>query len=152
MPKWIELDTEELNKPSRQTIGGTEAQVLLSPYDVPNSVTSKYDRKKARLTVEFGYVSSEPLIKFALENHYLTLILGRNSARIYGLEIDVAGFKGQLSVADLTPQLLAKATIQALQAFIMKASNPHRRGNYGIVVGLLAEYVPQLFKFGQADL
>lgn len=84
---WIPVDRIALNEPRQKKVDGVEVTVMASPYDVPDAYRSYYDEARERHVVEFRYLTEEPKKR---ENHgqYITLLVGKNSRRIYAIEID----------------------------------------------------------------
>lgn len=55
----------------------------ISPYDLPEFVTSHYDGSENKLTVALGYITAEPLSELDTGESRVRLMLGKKSGRIY---------------------------------------------------------------------
>jgi hypothetical protein len=96
MSDWIRLDPDQVTKATTETRreGGVQITVALSPYDIPQAVRGRFDRDLGRYVVEFQYIAEEPWEKHTRDES-IALRVGKNSGRIYGVEIDVERAKEQ---------------------------------------------------------
>jgi|SRR5215207_6986941 len=87
-PQWTYVDPTTLTESVKKKVDGVEVTLLVSPYDIPDAFRGYYDHNKKRFIVEFHYLGDEQRKEVAQSEH-VTLQLGRNTGRIYGLLIDV---------------------------------------------------------------
>src|SRR5215216_5512884 len=76
---------------------------LPSPYDVPEAARIDVDEAHNRLFIEFQYISNEPFAKVQ-EASGLTFCLGKNSGRLYGIEVELDKVQ-EATVDGLTGQI-----------------------------------------------
>jgi hypothetical protein len=128
---WIPVDRTALNQPRQKKVDGVEVTVMASPYDVPDAYRSHYDAEKDRHILEFRYLTEEPKKR---ENHgqYITLLVGKNSRRIYGVEIDSAALRKHFWLS---------VTVSAIGEQEQR-SGPSQ--NYNIARRLLRTHAPRL--------
>ena len=88
MSQWTPVDPKLF--PAQLGVRTIQLNVTLSvsPYDVPRAVKGGYDKKKKRFVVEFQYIEEEPLTRKRHDSE-ITALVGKNSGRLFGLEIDV---------------------------------------------------------------
>jgi hypothetical protein len=141
MSDWLTLNPAALNKARHEQIRGVEVQVLLSPYDVPEAVRGYYDRHIRRFVIEFRYISGdESLIPDAQDEH-ITLKIGRNSHRLYRIEIDVDRLK-----APAVALKLVHAVDQAIDRLVQRSRRSPREGNYEVAKEVILERGNELFQ------
>jgi len=121
--RWIKLDSKNLNKPTSTEIKGVRVNVLLSPYDIPNSVRGYYDKDTSKFMIEFRYITEEPS-KRQRHDDYLAFHIGKNSGRLYKIEIDVDSMKAN------AVELTLKTISDAIQG--MHPKNTQRKKNYEV--------------------
>jgi hypothetical protein len=79
-------------RPERRNLQGVRVDLLVSPYDVPSALRGEYLRDKGCFLIEFKYISNEETYeKPEMEN--VTVRLGRNSGRLYAIELNVKALK-----------------------------------------------------------
>lgn len=88
--KWVRVDRDELNRePRKAEIAGVLVDVFFSSYDLPYNIGGGFDESKQRFVVKFDYKNEqEPLISERM-NERGKLLLGKNSRRIYEVELNV---------------------------------------------------------------
>jgi hypothetical protein len=91
MSEWIEVDLTEHEKAQKTLIRGVEVELYASPYDVPEAIRAHFDETKNRFIIEFKYVGSETTLVYVFDHVGYTV--GKNSGRLYGMEIDVRALK-----------------------------------------------------------
>lgn len=131
--EWIELDPTELDEPRDVLLDGVPVTLQASPNEVPDGIRGYFDRRLRRFVIEFRYIGEEPWRRVPYPDHHLAFRLGRNSQRLYGLEIDMNAAK---------EQWVSLAT-QAIEAQKKTLRNTWRR-NYDIASSLLQERASQL--------
>lgn len=131
--QWIRVDPGAMNRRHHHKVDdGVEVVWSTSPYDIPEAMRSSYDREKRRLTIEFRYMSEESTRR---EQHgpYLSLGVGKNSGRIYTIEIDMHAVLDEW----------VKLSIKAISERAKQRSEFHR-SNYEVTKRLLREHAPEL--------
>lgn len=100
MPGWHRLDPREFGLLGRtENRSGVEITMLISPYDFPNAVRGEFDSAGGCLRIEFRYIQTEDCETRDLDE-YVRIRVGKNSGRIYGIEVDVARLKaGQVTLS-----------------------------------------------------
>lgn len=131
--KWIEVDPNLVNPPKREKVDGAEVTVLMSPYDIPTALRGYFDEDRDRFVIEFRYLADEDKKKESPRPH-ITLCLGKNSGRIYGIELEVQALEAPWV------QIVAKA----LSERESQARKPRRTKNYEVARRLLRENEPEL--------
>jgi hypothetical protein len=129
MPKHIELNRETFDPPRRESIRGVEVEVSLSPYDVPDAVSSRFDAKYGKLIVRFAYAASEPLKNVRLWEH-VVLVIGSRTLRLHGVEFDLFSFKEAHVGEAVSAERLAHEIGQAIDALSRTPGTELRAGNY----------------------
>src|SRR6266853_4092407 len=87
--KWIPV-TEPLPLEKRQ-LEGVKVDVLVSPYDVPEGVRGFVSKDHKAFLIEFKYISQEDTIDRP-QSESVKLRVGRNSGRLYAIELDLQKF------------------------------------------------------------
>lgn len=129
--KWIQVDPTTLDRPKKERVDGVEITVLMSPYDIPEAVRGFYDAELGRFVIELRYVAEEELRNENRE--HLSLRLGKNSGRLYGVELDVDALKAQWV------QLVTKALRD-------REDKPRRLKNYEVAQEILRQKEPELLE------
>jgi hypothetical protein len=129
---WIEVEPSELSTPQTMKRDGVSITVTSSPYDLPDGVRGAFDANLGKFVIEFRYVGAEPTVK-ELHDKYIVLRLGKNSGRLYAIEIDVEAAKAGWVT------LIQKAIDERSR----DAHKPRRLTNYEITRKLV-ERVPEL--------
>jgi hypothetical protein len=115
-------------RPERRDSQGVRVDLLVSPYDIPEALRGEYVREKGYFQIEFKYISSEDTYeKPEMEN--VTVRLGRNSGRLYAIELDVNAL--QATSVELRIKI-AEELKNALKYLIKKPLNPLRTSNYSM--------------------
>jgi hypothetical protein len=141
MNDWLSLNTDDLNVERVETIRGVEVKVFLSPYDVPEAVRGTYDKTIKRFVIEFQYISDEPL-KRQFYDKYVDLKIGKNSRRLYAIEIDVDALKATSIEVQMG---IRQEVANALDSLLHSPINAQRRGNYHLVQQAISTKQDQLF-------
>jgi len=132
-PDWIQVDPSTLAKPTNETLDGIEVTLMTSPYDIPEAFRGFYDRRLERFVIEFKYLAEEPTRRETPHKH-VALRAGKNSGRIYGVEIDVEGMKAQW----------VQLVVTAISERARERHKPRRPANYEVTKRLLRENEPRL--------
>lgn len=90
MDGWIELDPEWLDRRRElnTTNDGVEVLVFVSPYDVPDAVRARRDKRAEVFLIEFRYIQEEAWVRHPC-NRMIALRTGSHSGRLLGIEIDL---------------------------------------------------------------
>lgn len=143
MSEWIKLDPGAFSARARQVKmqNGVEIALSLSPYDVPDAVRGNYDPKSGRFLVEFSYIEDEAWVKKQHDQN-IELRVGRNSGRLYGIEIDIDSMKAsQIALKIELPKIVGRAIDDELR----QANRQSRRENYQIAKSVISEEREPLF-------
>lgn len=140
MTEWLQLDGKRLNPLQKREIRGVKIDVYLSPYDVPEAVRGFYDESIKRFVIEFKYLGEES--KRLQRNKHLELRVGKNSGRLYRIDVDVESLKAEaVSLNMHIPELLSK-TIDRLEP----ATSDLRQDNYDLAKRVISERKEDLFR------
>lgn len=138
MPNPIKINLRQFMKSEHQNVGDVTIEVTTSPYDIPEAVEPSLSEDKKRFCLQFKYIGGDEPTNEQINNHVL-LRIGKESGRLYALEIDLQG----MIEAETQSTLLQKAS-NAVRA-MRKAVSPRRTSqNYGIIEDLLARRGPDL--------
>lgn len=141
MSKWLQVDLDTETPEDRQLIRGVKVKLLVSPYDIPEAVRGFYDEQKHRFVIEFRYIGDEPT-ELQPQDRHITLVVGKNSGRLYGIEIDVDTLK--VEVVGLRMEII-KEVNEALDNLVQKSISPSRRDNYRLTKDAISARQEQLF-------
>ena len=89
MSAWMFLDESG----AASGLGGSPG-AFPSPYDAPIAVRIERDRSSGRTKIAFLYVVEEPTV-FAVESHGVQLYVGKDTGRLYQLEMKVLSLRPQ---------------------------------------------------------
>ena len=131
--EWIELDPTELDEPQDVLLDGVPVTLSASPNEVPHGIRGYFDERLKRFVIELRYIGEEPWRRVPYPDHHLSFRLGRNSQRLYGIEIDMNAAR---------ERWVSLAT-QAIEEQKKRLRNTWRR-NYDIASCLLQERASQL--------
>jgi hypothetical protein len=88
MGEWIPIELKGKQLAKLEKKEDFRVRVLVSPYDVPEALRSQYDETRKRFIIEFRYVGDEEW-KHVPYDPNVTLRVGVNSQRLYGIELNV---------------------------------------------------------------
>lgn len=132
--QWINLSNEHF--PIEGTsLKGVKVDVLVSPYDVPEAVRGYLDNQQKCFVIEFKYISAEPTIERSQDAN-VTLRVGRNSGRLYAIQLDVTKFDTnnvqlRLEVAEVLRNVMTH--------LVQKPVSPMRKSNYRMAKSVIEE-------------
>lgn len=87
---------------------GVSSNRLISPFDVPIHMRVKYSKKSEKIIIELRYISEEPT-KSVGKSKSLNLIVGKNSGRCYGIEVNVHSYDiGSTSLSAFVKSVLER--------------------------------------------
>lgn len=139
---WIEVDPEGLAEVTdKRGSNGIRIMFMPSPYDLPEAFRGFYDSAIDRFAIEFKYLGQERT-ENELHGEHVTLRLGKNSGRVYGIEIDV-----NAAQADWV-ELIQKALTERSK----ENRKPRRLVNYEATKRLVRARVPALAAASSARL
>lgn len=151
MPNWLQLDPQRLSQTEDQERKGWErlvpdregvnVEISLSPYDIPEAARGRYDEEHHRFVIEFKYIEDEPWKRIS-ENEAIHFRVGKNSGRLYGIEIDI-----DKASADPESRLNVLPTVvgNAMVRLQREKPNQAREGNYRLANQVIEEYQNELF-------
>lgn len=130
MSDWLKLDQSKLarDRAETRTERGVEIRLTLSPYDVPEAVRGYVDEQLKRFVIEFRYIQEEDWMRKEHDAH-LGLRIGKNSSRLYGIEIDTAGLGASRVLLNTT---VAEMVDRALDSLSEQPNGERRKGNYSV--------------------
>lgn len=92
--EWIDLNSA-FEHPTESAEHDLNLVIMVSPYDVPEAVRGYHSDGKGRFIIEFRYIGSEPQEQRSTGNEHVFLRVGKNSGRLYAIEIDVNALKAE---------------------------------------------------------
>lgn len=141
MGEWIPLDSSKLNTPQRMEVKGVSLDVLMSPFDIPTDVrTSKIN--DGDLLIEFRYMDEEPKHR-QIKDEGITLIIGKHSERVFGLEIDKSKF--ETNGQTVTLRLIIPEASSAIDHLNKKLGKRAFKRNYEVAKKALSNMASQEF-------
>jgi hypothetical protein len=142
MTDWLPLNANTLAPPKHRTIRGVDITLVMSPYDIPDAVRGEYNKDSHRFIIEFRYMSDEPWER-SKYNDKVLLRIGRNSGRLYGIEVDTrAPFAERIDLR----MNVAKTVKNALHEFSHQSGRPQRRENFEIAKDAIEENENEIFE------
>jgi hypothetical protein len=144
MSEWISLNPEQVSRQMRQTRreDGIEISVALSPYEIPDAVRGVFDSTLKQFVVEFRYLAQEAWLP-RRHDDYITLRVGKNSGRIYGIEIDVIAMKAKaVGLTMHLPKMVNRAIDKELRTVEGRA---RRETNYQLAKSAISDERDMLF-------
>jgi hypothetical protein len=126
MSEWVRVPAHAVNQPVSEKFGRVEITLLMSPYDVPRAIRGDYDNARKKFIITFKYLATEE-VEEDQQNKFITLLVGRKSARLYGIEVDV----DKLHVAEVALRVRVPEVIfGALDRLVQSPPRLQRRDNY----------------------
>ncbi len=145
---YVRIKDSVINKPRQEEMRGVEVTVMLSPFDVPESVLCKADEDTKTLHFMFKYLSGdEPSHVFQSDdNSSVKLVLGKRSNRVYEIILDPQDTAEENSVNILQ---LQQRVENILGDYVSR--HPDRKsGSFDAVKNVLNNYENQLLSFAEA--
>ena len=141
MGEWIpiELKAKQLAKLEKKE--DIHVRVLVSPYDVPEALRSQYDEGRKRFIIEFRYVGGEQWKEIPHDPN-VTLRIGVNSQRLYGIELNLESLTAKAVRLDIEVRKEVESTLHDL------AENPptsSSASNYELAKAAVYDNDDQLF-------
>lgn len=148
MSKWLQVNPDAEEFTQRRQIKGSKGKVefLVSSYDIPDAVRGFYDEKKSQFVIEFKYIGNEPT-KPQPQDNYVTFMVGKNSGRLYGIEIDVESLGVEKIEVQMKIKKIKDEVEKTLNNLIGKPINPLRGDNYRLTKKALSEVEERLYPY-----
>lgn len=156
-PPWIKLDPESLTEAAREPISMDEPdvriEVSVSPYDVPEAMRGYFEDDEERsFVIQFKYLDDEPTEEREA-GPFATLHVGKNSGRLYRIEVDVEGIE-KAEVTDIEAGVeriglelkVVDAAEQAVEAFTQSHPEPARTKNLEVAQSVLSDHEQDLVR------
>ena len=141
MAEWLHLDLDTEAAKRHELIRGVEVELSVSPYDIPEAVRGYFSEVKDRFVVEFKYMAYEPT-ETKSEDRYTSLVLGKNSRRLYAIELDVTAL--QVDKVELRIGVV-KEVNDTLDHLLQRSSAQTRLDNYRLAKDAILIAQEQLF-------
>ena len=144
--EWLEVDPQVLEKLAEldhKTYGSVEITLFLSPYDLPDAVRGRFDPHIKKFVIEFRYIQHEEwqVINTDEPGNPIALRIGRNSGRLYGIEVDVNKAKANAVAHTIR-------TINYMLDFIINQPDFKRKDNFNVAKKLLNSKCDSIFSTG----
>jgi hypothetical protein len=107
---------------------------------VPEAVRGLVDEKSGRYVIEFRYLTEEPL-KREIRTDIVTLRVGKNSGRLYGVEINTDAMRSAASGVNVGVASIKKSVLDTL-------SDPQitpNRDNLALASDAIRDHAGELF-------
>ena len=134
--EWVRVDPAEFDQEETREHRGVHFTVFLSPYDLPDGVRGWKD-EKGPFFIEFKYITSGERTRAQHVVEFVTLHLGKNSGRLYKIEVDVDA-RGAKSVE--LNAIVAKAIDK------IKNGNKQRASKYDVAKRVLEARKDEVYK------
>ena len=146
MSKWLQVnpDAEELTQRLQTEGSKVKVEFLVSSYDIPEAVRGSYNEEKSRFVIEFKYIGNEPT-KPQPQDDYVTFVVGKNSGRLYGIEIDVKALRVEEVALRMKINKIKDEVEKTLNNLIQKPINRFRQDNYRLTQKALSEIEDKLY-------
>src|SRR3972149_2878972 len=128
MSRWLQVnpDAEEFTKRLQTEGSKVKVEFMVSSYDIPEAVRGSYNKENDRFVIEFKYIGDEPT-KAEPQDNYVTFVIGKNSSRLYRIEIDVKALR--VEKVELRRKIKDEVR-KTLNRLIQKPINRLRQDNY----------------------
>ncbi|QII09508.1 hypothetical protein KsCSTR_01290 [Candidatus Kuenenia stuttgartiensis] len=143
LSRWLQVkpDGEEFMKRLQTEGSKVKVEFLISSYDIPEAVRGSYNKEKYRFVIEFKYIGDEPT-KAEPQDNYVTFVIGKNSSRLYRIEIGVKALR--VEKVELRMKIKDKGK-KTLNNLIQKPINRLRQDNYRLTQKALSEIEDELY-------
>lgn len=141
---WIKLDPQALTEAQREELPDSDPDVKIhlsvSPYDVPEAFRGFFNESGDRFIIQFKYLLPDEPTQERPADHATTLHVGKNSGRLYGIEVDVQALEQEVSSVGIELRLINVAE-NALRRF---ETESERRKNVSVAQNVLADHEEEL--------
>jgi len=150
MAIWLQVDTnnaEELTKRlSPEGSSKVTVEFLVSSYDIPEAVRGSYNKEKDQFVIEFRYIgnSNEPT-EPQPQDDYVTFVVGKNSSRLYGIEIDVKAPKVEEVELRVKINKIKDEVKKTIDNLVQRPINRLRQDNYRLTQKALSDIEDKLY-------
>lgn len=146
MSRWLQVnpDAEEFTKRLQTEGSKVKVEFLVSSYDIPEAVRGFYNEDRGRFIIEFKYIGNEPT-KPQPQDDYVTFVIGKNSGRLYGIEIDVKTLRVDKVELRMKINKIKDEVKKTLNNLIQKPINRLRQDNYRLTQKALSEKEDELY-------
>ena len=146
---YVRIQDSLINKPREEEMQGVKVTVMLSPFDVPESIICTEDENTKALHFKFKYLAGdEPSHTVeSTDNSNVRLVLGDRSNRVYEIILESYGAaeENRASINQL-PQRVENI----LSDYVSR--NPDKKsGSFDAVKNVLNNYEDRLVSFAQAS-
>lgn len=145
---YLRIEDSVINKPRKEKMDSVKVTVMLSPFDVPESLFFDEDEDTKALHFKFKYFgSNEPSHVFQPDdNSNIKLVLGKRSHRVYEIILDPVD---TVEENGLNIRQLQERVENILGDYV--SGHPDRKsGSFDAVKNVLNNYEDQLASFAQA--
>ena len=122
--EWKDLNQEDWNQPQSEDFRGERLVAFVSPYDVPEAVRGYYDEGKKTFAIELKYIGGDETLRSAAKDETVTLWIGRDSKRLYRIDL-----KGGSQEPKWMVQVLPEVD-EAIDELANEPQLPPRTDNY----------------------
>jgi hypothetical protein len=86
-PNRVNIEQKAVNAPENKTSQGVTVKDMLSLFDVPEGASADFDKEKRIISLNFDYIGGEETTVEKATENAISLVLGKNSNRLYGIKI-----------------------------------------------------------------
>ncbi|HEY2931851.1 MAG TPA: hypothetical protein VGK99_08880 [Acidobacteriota bacterium] len=122
----------------------TAVTLHLSPYDVPEAVRGFYDEDLKRFVIEFRYIGDEPTERAESSVAHFGFRVGKNSSRIYAIEIDVDALKAKQVALKVELQKAIDNLTERVSS--RKSATDLRKENYALAKEIITHEGSKIFE------
>lgn len=145
---YVRIQDSIINKPREEEMEGVKVTVMLSPFDVPESLFCKEDEDTKTLHFKFKYLGGEePSHIFQSdENSNVRLLLGKRSHRVYEIILDPldTAEENSANIWQL-PQ-----RVENILGDYLSRHPDNKPGSFDAIKNVLNNYEDKLASFAQA--
>ena len=146
---YVRIQDSLINKPREEEMQGVKVTVMLSPFDVPESIICTEDENTKALHFKFKYLAGdEPFHTVeSTDNSNIRLVLGDRSNRVYEIILQPYG-----AAEDNSKSInqLQQSVESILSDYVSR--NPDKKsGSFDAVKNVLNSYEDRLISFAQAS-
>jgi hypothetical protein len=142
MSRTIQIDSQKYNKSRKATVRGVDVEVSPSPYDVPYAVAVDYFSGWGVVTIRFKYLADEVTVQVPTRTSALSLEIGKNSRRIYGIEVILSAIDG---ISPGLTERVSSAIGAALDDLAGEVLTSHRSFNYQVIRSIVENIEHEVF-------
>jgi hypothetical protein len=145
MAKWLQVNLDTTAAERRGWIRGVNVELLVSPYDIPEAVRGWFDETRKLFVIDFKYMADEPR-ETKRHDRYTTLVVGKNSCRLYGMELDVKALQAERIELKIELKIAVVNEVnEALEGLVRQPLAPSRLDNYILAKNAVSITQTELF-------